>query len=147
MTISSDGARRPVQRYRCGVVWKVVRRWGVRPAGVVFVVAAVVLVGPCVAARAASFPATTDFVPVHPYVFMTAADVQALRGNVNVKKLPWAVNLLAQARADADANPPTLQTTDTISATTTYGKHMLATTLVYLATETRSTAIAPSTGS
>ena len=72
---------------------------------------------------------------MHPYVFMTPADVQALRDNVNVKKLPWAVALLAKARADADANPPTLQTTDTINATTTYGKHMLATTLVYLATD------------
>ena len=116
-------------------MWNVLRRWWVRPAGVVLVVATGVVVGAGVAARAATLPPTKDFVPVHPYVFMTAADVQALRENVNVKKLPWAVDLLARARADADANPPTLQTTGTLSATTTYGKHMLATTLVYLATD------------
>jgi len=96
-------------------------------------IAALVAAGP--PAHAGTFVPTKDFVPAHPYVFMTPADVQALRDNVNVKKLPWAVQLLAQARADADANPPVLQTTDTIFATTTYGKHMLATTLVYLATD------------
>src|SRR4051812_5538634 len=111
-------------------------RAGVGRVGVATVAAAAALVLLSIGAAPAPaevFPPTPDFAPSHPYVFMTPADVQALRDNVNVKKLPWAVALYDQAKVDADANPPVLKTNETIFATTTYGKHMLAATLVYLA--------------
>ena len=76
-----------------------------------------------------------DFTPTHPFVFMTPNDIQIMRDNVNVKKLPWAVDLFNKAKADADANMVgCAKLTDALDLTTGVGVHMLSTTLVYLIT-------------